>query len=74
MAKSREQWSRSSFRTTCCTDMFVNNHCEVFNKCRKYRDLPILMMFREIHKTVMKRIEVRRDKMAEKDCVIYPNA
>ncbi|WOH04271.1 hypothetical protein DCAR_0623680 [Daucus carota subsp. sativus] len=54
MAKPKEQWSRCGFRTNTCSDMFVNNHCEVFNKSiRQFRDLPIVTMFREIHKAVM---------------------
>ncbi|XP_063941448.1 uncharacterized protein LOC135149622 [Daucus carota subsp. sativus] len=51
--------------------MFVNNHCEVFNSTiKKFRDLPIISMFRELHKAVMQRIQVRRDKMMSKDIVI----
>ncbi|XP_074368731.1 uncharacterized protein LOC141708819 [Apium graveolens] len=38
--KPRQQWTRSAFRTTPCSDMFVNNHCEVFNSSiRKKWDL-----------------------------------
>lgn len=75
MQKPVEQWSRSAFRTTSCSDMFVNNHCEVFNSSiRKFRDMPILSMFRQIHIAVMKRIQIRRDKMKDKDVVICPSA
>lgn len=74
MAKPRNQWSRSAFRTNVHSDMFVNNHCEVFNSTiRKFRDLPIISMFRELHKAVMQRIQVRRDKMMSKDIVICPS-
>lgn len=75
MAKPLSQWTRSSFKTLVHSDMFVNNHCEVFNSSiRKFRDLPILTMFRELHKSVMKRIQVRRDKLAGRDIVICPSA
>ena len=75
MAKPRTQWSRSAFRTHAHSDMFVNNHCEVFNSSiRKFRDLPIMTMFRELHKAVMKRIQVRRDKMVGNDTIICPSA
>ena len=34
------------------SDMFINNQCEVFNSSiRKYRDIPIITMFRELHKS-----------------------
>lgn len=75
MAKPKSQWTRSAFKTFVHSDMFVNNHCEVFNSSiRKYRDLPIITMFRELHKSVMKRIQVRRDKLAARDTVICPSA
>lgn len=75
MQKPRGQWSSFAFRTTPYSDMFVNNHCEVFNSnIRKFRDLPIITMLREIHKAVMKRIQVRRDKMRQKELVICPSA
>lgn len=75
MAKPRSQWSRCSFRTTNSSDMLVNNHCEVFNNTiRKYRDLPIITMFRELHKAMMRRIQVRRDKMMNEQITICPSA
>ncbi|XP_074375311.1 uncharacterized protein LOC141717097 [Apium graveolens] len=75
MQKPREQWSRSAFRTTSSSDMFVNNHCEVFNSSiRKFRDLPILTMFRQIHIAIMRRIQIRRDKMKDRELVICPSA
>ena len=75
MAKPRTQWSRSAFRTNVHSDMFVNNHCEVFNSSlRNFRDLPIISLFRELHKAVMKRIQIRRDKMLTKDTIICPSA
>ncbi|XP_063940263.1 uncharacterized protein LOC108200876 [Daucus carota subsp. sativus] len=75
MQKPREQWSRSAFRTTSHSDMFVNNHCEVFNSSlSKLRDLHIITMFRELHKTIMKRIQIRRDKMITTNAVICPSA
>ena len=55
--------------------MFVNNHCEVFNSSiKKFRDLPIITMFRELHKAVMTRIQVRRDKVMARETVICPSA
>ncbi|XP_074365213.1 uncharacterized protein LOC141706321 [Apium graveolens] len=75
IAKPKTQWTRAVFRTNVHSDMFVNNHCEVFNSSiRKYRDLPIITMFRELHKSVMKRIQVRRDKLTARDTVICPSA
>ncbi|XP_074356643.1 uncharacterized protein LOC141696397 [Apium graveolens] len=75
MQKPREQWSRSAFRTTSHSDMFVNNHCEVFNNSlSKLRDLPIITLYRELHKTIMKRIQIRRDKMANANVIICPSA
>lgn len=75
MDKPKTQWTRSAFKTHAHSDMFVNNHCEVFNSSiRKHRDLPILTMFRELHKSVMKRIQVRRDKIASKEMVMCPSA
>ncbi|XP_074337149.1 uncharacterized protein LOC141674321 [Apium graveolens] len=41
---------------------------------RKFRDLPIITMFRELHKAVMKRIQVRRDKLGSRETIIYPSA
>ncbi|XP_074337570.1 uncharacterized protein LOC141674769 [Apium graveolens] len=62
--KPRSQWSRSAFRNLCRIDMFVNNHCEVFNSTiGKCRDLPIIFMLKAIHNDVMVRIQKRRDKM-----------
>ncbi|XP_074354730.1 uncharacterized protein LOC141693500 [Apium graveolens] len=58
--KPKEQWSRSGFKTTCKSDIFVNNHCEVFNaSIRKVRHLPIIAMLRCIHLAVMSRIQRR---------------
>ncbi|XP_063938645.1 uncharacterized protein LOC135148249 isoform X2 [Daucus carota subsp. sativus] len=75
MDKPKHQWSRSGFRTITSSDMFVNNHSEVFNNSiRQFRDLPIITMFREIHKAVMKRIQMRRDKMMNMDITICPTA
>ncbi|XP_074347057.1 uncharacterized protein LOC141685879 [Apium graveolens] len=75
IAKPKTQWTRAAFRINVHSDMCVNNHCEVFNSSiRKYRDLPIITMFRELHKSVMKRIQVRRDKLAARDTVICPSA
>lgn len=75
MEKPKQQWTRSAFRTTSSSDMFVNNHCEVFNSSiSKLRDLPIITMFRELHKAIMKRIQIRRDKMINSDIVICPSA
>ncbi|XP_074351778.1 uncharacterized protein LOC141690919 [Apium graveolens] len=62
--KPRSQCSRSAFKNLCRSDMFVNNHCEVFNNTiRKYRDLPIIFMLKVIHTNVMVRIKKRRDKI-----------
>ncbi|XP_074343263.1 uncharacterized protein LOC141682465 [Apium graveolens] len=75
MAKPKTQWTRAAFRTHAHSDMFVNNHCEVFNSSiRKFRDLPIITMFRDLHKVVMKRIQVRRDKLASRETIICPSA
>ncbi|XP_074342630.1 uncharacterized protein LOC141680252 [Apium graveolens] len=64
MEKPRSQWTRSAFPNTCMSDMFVKNHCEVFNNSiANFRDLPIIGLLQGIHKAVMKRIQVRRDKM-----------
>ncbi|XP_074352824.1 uncharacterized protein LOC141691975 [Apium graveolens] len=75
--KPRSQWSRSAFRPFCKSDMFVNNHSEVFNSSiRRYRDLPIISMFKFIHVDVMRRIQMRRDKMQNSYALnpICPNA
>ncbi|XP_074327963.1 uncharacterized protein LOC141665879 [Apium graveolens] len=75
MVKPKTQWTRAAFRTHAHTDIFVNNHCEVFNSSiRNFRDLAIITMFRELHKSVMKRIQVRRDKFASMKTVICPSA
>ena len=75
MAKPKTQWTRTAFRTNVHSDMFVNNHCEVFNSSiRKFRDLPVITMFRELHKSLMKRIQVRRDKLAATESLICPSA
>lgn len=66
MEKPISQWSRAGFRTTCMSDMFVNNHCEVYNNSiREYRDLPIIGLLMGLHNSVMRRIQKRRDKMAK---------
>ncbi|XP_074352049.1 uncharacterized protein LOC141691210 [Apium graveolens] len=65
MEKPISQWTRSAFRTSSLSDMFVNNHCEVFNNSiREYRDLPIIGLLQGLHKSAMRRIQTRRDKMA----------
>ncbi|WOG91916.1 hypothetical protein DCAR_0311171 [Daucus carota subsp. sativus] len=77
MEKPTSQWSRSAFRTTCISDTFVNNHCEIFNNSiREYRDLPIIGLLQGLHKSAMKRIQTRRDKMAKSYALnpICPNA
>ncbi|XP_074327546.1 uncharacterized protein LOC141665460 [Apium graveolens] len=64
MEKPRSQWTRSTFLNTCMSDVFVNNHCEVFNnRITNFRDLPIVGLLQAIHKAVIRRIQVRRDKM-----------
>lgn len=77
MEKPNSQWSRAGFRTTCLSDMFVNNHCEVFNNSiREYRDLPIIGFLMGLQKSAMRRIQSRRDKMAKSYALnpICPNA
>ena len=77
MEKPKTQWSRSAFLTTSQCDMFVNNHCEVFNNSiGQFRDLPIIRLLQGIHKGVMKRIQIRRDKMLQSYALnpICPNA
>ena len=50
-----------AFRTNCKSDIFVNNHCEVFNaSIRKVRHLPIVTMLKSIHITVMCKIQKRK--------------
>ena len=72
--KPKEQWSRSGFRTTCKSDIFVNNHCEVFNSSiRKVRHLPIIAMLRCIHLAVMKRIQRRMTEGQSWDQEFCPN-
>lgn len=64
MDKPKSQWTRSAFRLTCQSDMFINNHCEVFNSSiTKFRHLQIISLFKEIHKRLMTRIPKRRDKI-----------
>ena len=64
MEKPTSQWTRSAFRIFCLSDMFVNNHCEVFNSSiGQYRDLPIIGLLQGLHKSAMVRIQTRRDKM-----------
>ncbi|KAL8131831.1 hypothetical protein AgCh_007664 [Apium graveolens] len=59
-------WSRAAFRTTFSSDMFVNNHCEVYNNnIREYRDLPVIGLLMGLQKSAMRRIQNRRDKMAK---------
>ena len=68
MDKPKSQWTRSAFHSNCLSDMFVNNHCEVFNSSiTKYRHLPIITMFKEIHRALMIRIQKRRDKMLARE-------
>lgn len=44
--------------------MFVNSHCEVFNNSiGDFWDLRVIGLLTRIHKTVMKRIQTRRDKI-----------
>ncbi|XP_074361445.1 uncharacterized protein LOC141701712 [Apium graveolens] len=75
--KPRSQWYQSAFGNLCRSDMFVNNHCEVFNSIiRKYRDLPIISILKAIHNDVMVRIQKRRDKMLNSYALnpVCPNA
>lgn len=77
MEKPISQWSRSGFRTTCLSDIFVNNHCEVYNNSiREYRDFPIIGLLQGLHKSAMKRIQNRIDKMARSYALnhVCPNA
>lgn len=76
MDKPKSQWTRSAFRTTSKSDMFVNNHCEVFNSSiRKFRHLPIItMLIKEIHKGLMTRIQRRRDKMLSREGIYCTKA
>lgn len=73
--KPRSQWSRSGFRETCKSDMFVNNNCEVYNKdLNKFRHLAIVSMFKEMHKQCMQRIQKRKTKMQNKNTEYCSNA
>ena len=70
-AKPKSQWSRSGFRTTCKSDMFVNNHCEVFNKAiTNFRDMGIVAMFKAIQLSCMDRIQRRKTKV-ENSIALY---
>lgn len=75
ISKPKSQWNRCAFRTNYMSDMFVNNHCEVFNNSIKpYRDMPIISMLKAIHIRVMTRIQLRRDKMIRWETVLCSNA
>ena len=64
MEEPKPQWSRLAILTTSRCDIFVKNHYKVFNNnSGHFRDLPIIRLLQRIRKVVMKRIQIRRDKM-----------
>ncbi|XP_074377763.1 uncharacterized protein LOC141719285 [Apium graveolens] len=73
--KPKEHWSRSGFRTTCKSDLFVNNHYEVFNSSiNKIRHLPIITMLKSIHSAVMRRVQRRMLEAEAWDGTFTPNS
>lgn len=73
--KSRSQWSRSGFRDTCKSDIFVNNHCESFNNAiTEFRDIRIITMFKAIHLNCMERIQRRKTRMERRNTVFCNKA
>lgn len=68
-----EHWSRAFFRTTPLCDMFLNNHCEVFNsKIKKARDKPIITCLENIRRYCMIRIQKRYTKQLNRTTAICP--
>ncbi|KAB2600177.1 hypothetical protein D8674_010448 [Pyrus ussuriensis x Pyrus communis] len=60
-------WSKSHFETHPKCDMLLNNLCESFNAVILIlRQKPIVTMLLLIHTLLMKRIQMRRDIMANK--------
>ncbi|XP_012839955.1 PREDICTED: uncharacterized protein LOC105960344 [Erythranthe guttata] len=67
-------WSRDFFNTNSKCDTLLNNMCESFNAMiLRPRSLPIIDMLEAIRKTLMKRLHVKRDKMASHKDDICPN-
>ncbi|XP_062029125.1 uncharacterized protein LOC133745144 isoform X2 [Rosa rugosa] len=68
-----KNWSRSHFNTHLKCDILVNNICESFNSfILPARGKPIISMFEEIRMKLMKRIQIRRDKMMKYEGNICP--
>lgn len=62
-SKTQIKWSRSGLRELCKSDMFVNNHCEIFNNAiKKYKEMGIVTMFKGIHTSCMQKIQRRKSK------------
>ncbi|XP_068331459.1 uncharacterized protein [Pyrus communis] len=60
-------WSKSHFETHLKCDMLLNNLCDSFNAVILIpRQQPIITMLLFIHTLLMKRIQMRRDIMANK--------
>jgi len=54
--------SRHAFKTTCKSDMLLNNLAETFNAWIKdARDKPILTMMEMIRRQLMMRVQQKRD-------------
>ncbi|XP_012828496.1 PREDICTED: uncharacterized protein LOC105949723 [Erythranthe guttata] len=66
--------TRAFFNTNSKCDALLNNMCESFNAMiLRTRSLPIIDMLEAIRKTLMKRLHVKRDKMASHKGDICPN-
>lgn len=67
-------WCRSYFSANSQCDTLLNNMCESFNALiLRPRSLPIIDMLEAIRMILMKRLHVKRDKMAKYKGQICPN-
>ncbi|XP_024190660.1 uncharacterized protein LOC112194674 [Rosa chinensis] len=70
-----KHWSRVYFRTCNNCDILINNMCESFNALiLEARGKPPITMFEEIRMKLMRRIQIRKDKMATYHGNICPKA
>ncbi|XP_062019117.1 uncharacterized protein LOC133735703 [Rosa rugosa] len=70
-----KHWSKTYFRTGNNCDILINNMCESFNALIiEARGKPPITMFEEIRMKLIRRIQIRKDKMAAYHGNICPRA
>ncbi|KAG8371286.1 hypothetical protein BUALT_Bualt13G0071700 [Buddleja alternifolia] len=69
-----QHWCMDYFRTSCKSDILVNNLCQSFNNyILKARDKPIISMIEWIRTRLMSRIQMKKEGMFKYVGVVCPN-